>query len=311
MEFSKYALKLGDPSFFPERRYIWPEGVPGAEKASKAPEEVLSRSDVYYHRNIFHITKPAIFPFLAPQETATGRAVLVCPGGGYLHSSIDHEGFELARYFNAMGISAFVLNYRDPAADDKMGVFPEGPLSDALRAMRLIRASAKEYRINPNDLGIMGFSSGGHLCCTASTLYDTLADPDPKLNQISARPDFSIPIYPVVTFLQDFQHRGSVLRLLGGESTMAQLIRFSLERQVTSKTPPTFLVHAEDDSVVPCFNSIAYYQALVRAGVSAELHVFPKGGHGYGMRTLDETIDIWPILLKNWLKHLPNPQKPV
>ncbi len=230
--------------------------------------------------------------FLLPRGEEPLPAALVCPGGGYAGLAMDYEGTEVAQWLNSNGLSAFVLEYR---------VAPHrhpAPLHDAQQAIRLIRTHAVEWGLDPARLGILGFSAGGHLAATASTHYDTT----PGLDAPSARPDFSILIYPVISFLPPFGHAGCGENLLGPGAAHALMESLSAHEQVTSDTPPAFLVHSTGDSVVSPLNSIAYYQALTEAGVPSELHIYEQGEHGYGMGKGDPALSTWPGLCIEWLR---------
>ena len=300
---SLYALSKDKPYVLPEPELLWPEGLPGVD--GLPDPVVVERGQTVYNQGMSRIFRPQLIPFLPPEENRTGHAVVVCPGGGYVGNAFDKEGIEVARMLNQNGIAAFVLFYRDAASPSgEKGVWPEGPLSDALRAIRMVRKRVVSCGFSPDKIGIMGFSSGGHLALTASTLYDSVKEEDPEWAAISARPDFTVAIYPVCSFISEKQHRGSVLRLLGGEATMEQLLRFSPERNVTPQTPPAFLLHGQSDSGVPCENTLFYFQALLAQKVSAELHIFPNIGHGFGMMLHDTTSDYWENLLVNWIRHL-------
>lgn len=229
---------------------------------------------------------PRLHLFLLPVADKPVPAVVVCPGGGYGGLAMDYEGFEVAEWLNKNGLSAFVLEYR---------VAPNrhpAPLNDAQAAMRLIRSRAKEWGIDGNKLGILGFSAGGHLASTVSTHYDT-----PEI-----RPDFTILIYPVISFLPPFGHAGSGNNLLGNNADPKLVRSFSNHEQVTPDTPPAFLVASTGDTVVPAENSIVYYQALVKAGVPAEMHIYEQGEHGYGMGKGDPVLSTWTGLCIQWLQ---------
>ncbi|MEZ0542583.1 alpha/beta hydrolase [Fibrella arboris] len=231
---------------------------------------------------------------------ATGTAVMICPGGGYSILAAEHEGSAIANWFAERGITAFVLKYRLP--DPRLQQTPhEAPLADAMQGMRLIRQQAKRYNINPNQIGVMGFSAGGHLASTLSTHYDK----GPGADQL-AKPNFSILMYPVITF-GDKAHAGSRTKLLGTLATDPSWINYySNEKQVSATTPPTFLVHSMDDKTVPVENSIDYYLACLQQKIPAEMHLYPTGGHGFALRTkAGESVATWPIALENWLKQLP------
>ena len=205
---------------------------------------------------------------------------------------------------NAKGIAAAVLKYRLP--EESSNVKPElSPLMDVQRAIRLVRYNAELWNIDKEQVGVMGFSAGGHLASTLGTHYeDKLVNTVDLINLISARPDFMLLIYPVVTMKLPYVHKGSRVKLLGEVPELELIEEFSNELQVTSKTPPTFLIHSQDDKSVPVENSILFYQALRQKGVEVEMHLFPHGGHGYSLAQQDPALRKWPILMDNWLKNL-------
>ncbi|HEX8608675.1 MAG TPA: alpha/beta hydrolase, partial [Pedobacter sp.] len=226
----------------------------------------------------------------------TGAAVIICPGGGYGILAIDHEGFNVAKRFTEMGVTAFVLKYRLPS-DAIMVDKSFGPLMDAEQAIYLVRKDAVKWGVNPKKIGIMGFSAGGHLASTLTVHYN-----DSKIEnkeKISLRPDFSILIYPVITFGEN-THRGSVNNLLPVVVSAAQIDYFSNEKHVTADTPPTFLVHANDDDAVPVQNSMDFNAALVKNKAKGELHIYQNGGHGFGLHN-PTTSDDWFERLHNWM----------
>ena len=233
-----------------------------------------------------NITNARMYAFIAPKEKATGAAVLICPGGGYSGVSSDKEGTEIAMWFNKLGISAFVLYYRMPNGHYQI------PLLDAQAALKIIHEGAKKWNISKNKIGIMGFSAGGHLASTTGTHFKS------KIQ----RPDFMILAYPVVTMKKDLTHLGSRINLLGIDPSEELVNLYSNELQVTKETPPTFIVHAIDDNVVPIANSEQLLKALLDKKVPAELHKYDVGGHGFGMRNNNIPADNWPDLLKDWLK---------
>ena len=234
---------------------------------------------------INNITDARMYAYIAPKETATGAAVLICPGGGYGGVSSDKEGSEIAIWFNQIGISAFVLYYRMPNGHYEI------PLQDAQTALKIIHRGAKKWNISTTKIGIMGFSAGGHLASTAGTHFKT------KIQ----RPDFMILAYPVVTMKKDLTHSGSRNNLLGTNPSEELVNQYSNELQVTKETPPAFIVHAIDDTVVPIANSEQLLKALLDNKVPAELHKYDVGGHGFGMRKNNIPADKWPDLLKDWL----------
>jgi acetyl esterase/lipase len=225
-------------------------------------------------------------------------AVIICPGGGYSILAASHEGSDVAKVFTEWGLTAFVLKYRLP--DDSIMVDKSiGPLQDAQRALQLVRQNAAAWDIDPARIGIMGFSAGGHLAATASTHFSNAVIDNP--HDISLRPDFSILVYPVISFNDSIAHMGSRINLVGPSATPAQVRAFSNELQVNSQTPPAFMVHAADDKGVNVQNSLRYYQALLANQVLSEIHVYPRGGHGFGMNN-KTTEDKWMDHLRNWLK---------
>jgi acetyl esterase/lipase len=240
-----------------------------------------------------------IYIFLPTREKATGTAVLICPGGGYAALAFGHEGNAIASWLNDNGIAGIILKYRLPS-DLIMKDKSIGPLQDAQEAMRIIRRNAVAWNIDPKKVGVIGFSAGGHLASTLSTHYaDKVYD---VADTISARPDFSLLIYPVITMDSSFTHAGSRKNLIGDKPSDEAIKSFSNELQVNEKTPPAFMVHSADDQTVPVKNSIVYYEQLVKYKIPSELHIFQKGGHGYGLGGSKDTQSAWPGLCINWLK---------
>ncbi|WP_316793098.1 alpha/beta hydrolase [Pedobacter frigoris] len=270
--------------------------IPGSKTT---PADYVEQSPV----GADHITRtskvsvPTLTVFLPAKEKATGTAVIICPGGGYGILAIDHEGFNVAKRFNEIGVAAFVLKYRlpgDAIMDDKS----IGPMMDAEQAIYLIRKNAARWNLSPSKIGIMGFSAGGHLASTLTVHYDDIKIPN--VEKLSLRPDFSILIYPVISF-GAFAHQGSAINLIGKNGTAEQKEYFSNEKHVNTNTPPTFLVHANDDGGVPVENSILFNQALVKNKVKAEMHLYQGGGHGFGLNN-KTTKDDWFERLVNWMK---------
>ena len=246
---------------------------------------------------VHFISKPTLTIFLPEKSKANGTAVIICPGGGYWITSIVKEGFAVARKFNEWGIAAFVLNYRIPN-DSSMVDKRIGPLQDAQRAIQLARLHAKEWNIDANKVGIMGFSAGGHLASTAATNFQHSYIENPV--NINLRPDFAILIYPVISFQDKIGHIGSRDQLIGKSPPQNLIDSFSNEMQVTAQTPPTFLVHATDDNTVPVMNSISFYEALLKYKIPAEMHIYKAGGHGFGMHNPTNKGE-WMVLCKNWM----------
>jgi acetyl esterase/lipase len=276
---------------------LWPAGIPGSIKnVSFAEKPALTNGEVTW---IQQVSDPELIVFLPPPEKATGTAVLICPGGGYAGLAIAHEGFAIAKWLNESGIAGIILKYRLPS-DLIMKEKQVGPLQDTQEAMRVIRRNALEWKINPARVGVIGFSAGGHLASTLSTHFEEKVYS--AADNTSARPDFSILIYPVITFDSSFTHAGSRSNLIGDNPSAEAVRHFSNELQITEKTPPAFLVHSADDNVVPVKNSIVYFQGIQKYNSPSELHIFQKGGHGYGLSVGKGTQSEWPVMCINWIK---------
>jgi acetyl esterase/lipase len=270
---------------------IIPNSKPGPDEEKAEP----GRDSL--HMSLSLVSHPTLTVFLPPKEKANGCAVVVCPGGGYSHLAMGHEGFEVAKLLNEWGIAAFVLKYRLPN-DQTMVDKRIGPLQDAQRALQQVREKAAMWHVDPSRVGIMGFSAGGHLASTAGTHFDKVVI-DNKAG-LSLRPDFMILVYPVISFDDSIGHRGSRDNLIGKNPSADDIHLYSNERHVSANTPPSFLVHAEDDKTVPVVNSIYFYEALLRNKVPSEMHIYPKGGHGFGLHN-NTTPDVWSDRLRNWL----------
>jgi acetyl esterase/lipase len=241
---------------------------------------------------------PAITVFLPRTMAANTPAVIVCPGGGYVSLASNHEGRQVASYLNSLGIAAFVLRSR-------LGPRYHHPieLGDAQRAIRMLRAHASEWRIDPARIGILGFSAGGHLAMSASTFFDAGNPnaPDPT-DRAASRPDFTVLGYPVISMTEPWTHQGSKNNLLGANPDPELAKRLSGELAVTKQTPPTFLFQTNADTAVPAENSVYYYLALRKAGIPAEMHIFEKGPHGVGLANDDPALSEWSMLLANWFR---------
>ena len=274
---------------------LYKNGVPNSIAAPNK-ENSTSRD------NIIRIAKVSVpsFTIFKPAKP-NGKAVIICPGGGYSILAFDKEGTNVAEEFNKWGVTAFVLKYRLP--DDSTMIDKSiAPLQDAQQAIRLIRNNAKQWGVNANQIGIMGFSAGGHLASTAATHFDFKADSS-NSDTTSTRPDFAILIYPVISFDSSIYNKGSKDNLIGVRASAKKVNFFSNDLQVTPNTPPSFLVHAGDDKGVLVENSIRYYQACIKNKVLAEMHLYPKGGHGFGMNN-KTTDDNWLERLHNWMNRL-------
>jgi acetyl esterase/lipase len=264
-----------EPPAFP----LWSGPAPGAQGAEE--------KDI-----------PTLTPWIA--KNANGKAIVVCPGGGYGGLAADHEGKQIAQWLNSQGISAFVLRYR-------LGPKYHHPveLGDAQRALRTVRARAAEFQVNPAKIGIMGFSAGGHLSATAATHFDSgnPSSSDP-VERVSSRPDFAVLAYPVITFTEEaYVHKGSRRNLLGDTPDAKLVETLSNERAVTRETPPCFLFHTNADTGVPPENSVLFYLALRKHGVPAELHIYENGPHGVGLAWSDIVLSTWPARLADWLRN--------
>jgi acetyl esterase/lipase len=258
---------------------LWKDGAPGAP--TKPQDE------------------PALFLYRPAAAQATDAAIVVCPGGGYGHLAMEKEGTKTAEWLNSFGVTALVLRYRHAGT----GHMHPTPMLDGQRAIRTVRARAGEWGIDPQKIGVMGFSAGGHLASTLGTHFDagdpSAADP---IDRASCRPDFMILCYPVISLVADCTHTGSRDNLLGKKPD-AELVRsLSNEFQVTGDTPPAFLFHADEDHYVPTENSIAFYLALRHAGVPAELHVYRNGGHGVGLADSIPGTSDWPARCRAWIE---------
>lgn len=272
---------------------LWPAGSPGGPPAN-SPETIVT-SDGWTRAT--NIEVPYFTVYTPPGDRATGTGVVIVPGGGYGLVAFEHEGTDLARWLNARGIAAFVLHYRH--GRDRH----PAPLRDALRAIRLVRSNSAAYQLQPDRIGVLGFSAGGHLAACATTMFD---DPDGRagdaLDATSARPDFSVLIYPVITLEDPVAHAGSRENLLGPGAPSERVKRMSPHTRVTERTPPLFLLHAADDNVVPVENIRLMYRAAQDNNLPVELHIFESGGHGFGMRPDAGAVAIWPELVHGWLR---------
>jgi acetyl esterase/lipase len=272
---STSALHAAEPKI----ELLWPSGAPGAKGETDND-------------------KPKLQVFLHEKQTSRA-AVIVFPGGGYGHLALDHEGKAVAEWLNSLGVAAFVLDYRH----NGKGYGHPAPLDDAQRAIRMVRARADEFKIDPKKVGIMGFSAGGHLASTAGTHFGAgKSDAKDPIDKVSCRPDFLILCYPAVSFGDEYAHKGSRKNLLGEKPDPELVKHYSNEMQVTSDTPPTFLFHTNADKAVVPENSILFYMALRKAKVPAELHIYQDGKHGLGLAPNDPILSTWKDRLKDWLK---------
>ena len=262
----------------PEISLLWQSGAPGA-LGTEAKD------------------KPRVQVYHAKSSKAAVPAIVICPGGGYGHLAMDHEGHQIARWLNSLGITGVILEYRHRGK----GYGHPAPLRDVQRALRLVRHQAREWRIQANKVGVLGFSAGGHLAASASVHHDT-GNPNPidPIDRQTCRPDFSILCYAVIAFEQPFTHKGSQRNLLGKQPSKELTLKMSSDRQVTATTPPAFLWHTTADRVVPPENSVAYYLALRKHKIPCEMHLFEKGNHGIGLGK-GKAAEQWSALCHRWL----------
>jgi len=278
---------------------LWPGGAPGADHVT-VREEIIERlpDGPLRDRFVQHVTRPLLTLF-EPKGAPNGITLLIVPGGGYVRVVIDKEGTEAAEWFSARGFGAAVLRYRLPA--DGWAAGADAPVHDAMRAMRVLRDRSRAKGAAATRFGVMGFSAGGHLCARQLTEPDLTYARRDAADDLSARPDFGVLMYPVIATTGAPTHAGSAQQLRDAGISEAALARYSPHLNVSARTPPTLLVHAGDDENVPVENSLLMYDALRKARVRSELHVFDSGGHGFGLRSVaGKDVAAWPTLVQNW-----------
>ena len=274
--------------------------------AGDAPNyQATEETEIHTNEDILWIEKvqtPTLQIFLPTKQNATGQAVVICPGGGYAGLAYDWEGTDFAKLLNAKGIAAFVLKYRLPNSKS-ISVPHETPFLDVQRAMRTVRFHAEKWNIQKDRIGILGFSAGGHLASTMGTHFENenLSSKD-SIDQVSDRPDFMALAYPVISMSEKVTHQGSKDNLLGKNLTEISVQKYSNELQVRADTPPTFLVHATDDTVVPVENALLFYQACKEKNIPVELHIYPKGGHGFSLAIGQGYLSSWVNRLTDWME---------
>lgn len=272
---------------------LWPD-----LRRDGGAEKITERGKAKPDRSITNVRFPTATVYLP--ENAAAAAVIICPGGAYGGLAIDKEGHDVARWLNTQGVAGIVLKYRLPHGEAATGEKPL-PLQDAQRTIRMARAHAAEWKLDPKRIGIMGFSAGGHLAATVATRFDAgKADAAEPCERQSSRPDFTALIYPVVSMTDTLGHKGTRQALLGANPTQALIEEYSNELHVTAQTPPTFLVHAKDDGV-KVENSLQFGAALKKAGVPCEPQIYDTGGHGYGMGVRGGDVATWPERFAKWL----------
>lgn len=273
---------------------LWPEGkMPNSKGLDLEHKEENER--------ITQVETPGFHSFMPAKEEKSSAAVLILPGGGYHHLTYDLGGYQIAKWFNTMGISAFVLDYRLPTSPD-LKIRQNGPVQDAQRAMKLLRANAEKYNIDVNKIGVFATSAGGHLASTLGThSEDFSVIENDSISDLTFKPDFMLLISPVISF-GEFTHQGSRDNFLGENPSEEMIRKYSNEFQVTAETPPTFLVHAQNDEAVPPKNSLLFYEAMLEHKVEGSLHIFPQGKHAIGILNNSELTDEWKVLAEKWLK---------
>ena len=272
---------------------LYPTSIPNSKPYPMKEKVIEENGHISWLKKV---SKPTLTIYLPKKEIATGTAVIICPGGGYSGESYHREGTVIAEAFIRKGVAAFILKYRLPS-DSIMIDKAIGPLQDAQQAIKIVRQRASEWKLDSEKIGLMGFSAGGHLASTAGTHFDKSYIPNDE--NISLRPSFMILVYPVISMKDDITHFGSRQNLLGKPAQNKQILQFSNELHVSSNTPPTWLTHTGDDNVVTVENSIRFYQELIRNKVPAEMHLYPKGNHGF---VLNLPTDEWMQPLFYWLK---------
>ncbi len=273
--------------------------IPLWEKGKMPNSKGLELKNDIRNERIYQVGTPGFYAFFPSQQENKGAAVLICPGGGYERLAYQISGTQLAKWFNTLGISAFVLNYRLPNSPD-LKQREIAPLQDAERAMRIIRANAEKWQIKTDKIGVLGTSAGGHLAANLGTATEDLAKTGDDSDKLSFVPNFMILISPVIT-MGEYGHATSRKNLLGANPTAGLIEKFSLEKQVTAITPTAFIVHAADDKIVNPRNSLMFYNALLDKNISASLHIFPHGGHAIALRNNPGSTETWTNLCEMWL----------
>lgn len=278
---------------------VYSENIPNHQETNEV--EIQKNGDIFWIENV---QEPSLEIYLPAKQNSTGKAIVICPGGGYQGLAYDWEGTDIAKWLNSKGIAAFVLKYRLPKSKSII-LGRKAPLQDAQRAIRLVRYNSEKWNITKDQIGIMGFSAGGHLASTLGTHFnDGENSSQSKIDSLSARPDFMVLIYPVITMKSSYTHKGSRNNLIG-DNPVQELIEFySNELHVNKDTPPTFIVHSTNDKAVSVMNSILFYQALVKEDIYSEMHIYPKGGHGFGLAIGQGHLQTWTDRLSEWIESL-------
>jgi len=282
------------------RMPLWSGDIPNLQKSDDI--EKIDTSDGLMCYKLVQI--PDIEVFLPTKRNSTGRALIICPGGGYMKLAYDWEGLDYAKYLNTIGVAGIVLKSRLPVSKSNI-ISYKSPILDIQRAIRITRFNAAKWNINPDKIGVMGSSAGGHLASTAGTHFDygNHGSKD-SIEWMSCRPDFMILMYPVITFTAPSVNKYTRDNLLGKNADPELVIEYSNELKVADDTPPAFIVHCDDDNAVPVENSLLFYAALRKHKIPAELHIYSEGGHGFGLAVNQEHIEYWPQACHEWLKWL-------
>lgn len=278
---------------------IGQEFIPLWEKGKMPNSKGMELKDDIRNERVYQVGTPGFYAFFPSQQENKGAAVVICPGGGYERLAYQISGTQLAKWFNTLGISAFVLNYRLPNSAD-LQRREIAPLQDATRAMRVIRANAEKWQIKTDKIGVMGSSAGGHLAANLGVATEDFAKTGDDLDKFSFAPNFVILVSPVIT-MGAYSHATTRKNLLGADPSADLIEKFSLEKQVTAVMPPVFIVHAADDKSVSPRNSLLFYNALLEKNISASLHIFPRGGHSIALRNNPGSTEIWTKLCEMWL----------
>lgn len=288
------------------------EFIPLWQKGTMPNSKGLALKDSVVNERAYRIINPGMYAFSPSKDDNNGAAVLIFPGGGYEHLTYVLGGFQLAKWFNTMGMSAFVVNYRMPNSPD-LKQREIGPLQDAQRALKMVRANAVKWGINRNKIGVQGSSAGGHLASLIGTSEEEVANINDELDTVSFHPDFMILVSPVIS-LGEYAHKGSRNSFLGSNPSNESVLKYSTQNRVTNNTPPAFIADAFNDKTVPPQNSLLFYQALLNHHIPTSFHVFPQGGHAIGLNNNPGSTIMWMGLCEMWLKEmgfigLPIPKK--
>lgn len=282
------TLTVSAQEFIP----LWEKGKMPNSKGGDLKDDIRGE-------RIYQVGTPGMYAFFPSSQENKGAAVLICPGGGYERLAYVISGMQLAKWFNSIGISAFVLNYRLPNSPD-LKEREIAPLQDAQRAMRVVRANAEKWQIKPDKIGVLGTSAGGHLAANLGTATEDFAKTGDESDKQSFAPNFMILISPVIS-MGEYAHQTSRKNLLGANPSKELIEKYSIEKQVTAQTPAAFIVHAADDKVVSPRNSLMFYGALVDKNIGASLHIFPRGGHSIALRNNPGSTETWTQLCEMWL----------